>query len=163
MAKVVLPKSDPAGLILVAKSGPPGPYLSAKSGPTLPKTVRYSLNEFVLNKTRKACPSIFFSYLGYIIDFFEAGAMYMYVDVIYGWNKSIVQLQNISYCNMAIWSSSVYFLAWEKLHDPDTKQCLRWDLRVAESYIMVLGSDPKQRDVAKATAKRPQLLQSCCR
>ena len=47
MAKVVLPKS-----------GPPGPYLSAKSGPTLPKMVRYSFNEFVLNKTRKACPSI---------------------------------------------------------------------------------------------------------
>ena len=53
-------KSGPAGLILVAKSGPPGPYLSAKSGLTLPKTVRYSFNEFVLNKTRKACPSIFF-------------------------------------------------------------------------------------------------------
>ena len=50
MAKVVLPKSGPAGLILVAKSGPPGPYLSAKNGPTLPKTVRFSSNEFVLTK-----------------------------------------------------------------------------------------------------------------
>ena len=52
MAKVDLPKSGPAGLILVAKRGLPGPYLSAKSGPTLLKTVRYSFNEFVDNKTR---------------------------------------------------------------------------------------------------------------
>ena len=27
--------------------------------------------------------SVYTIYLGYIIDFFEAGAMYMYVDVIY--------------------------------------------------------------------------------
>lgn len=87
-------KSGPAGLILVAKSGPPGPYLSAKNGPTLPKTVRYSLNEFVLNKTCKACPSYFsgliaqfIQYLGYVV---EAGAVYMYkyVDVIYEWHSA---------------------------------------------------------------------------
>ena len=80
-------KSGPAGLILVAKSGPPGPYLSAKNGPTLPKTVRFSSNEFVLNKTRKACPSNFSSLIAQLYNIWgtytvvEAGALYMYMYV----------------------------------------------------------------------------------
>ena len=73
-----------------------------------------------------------------------------------------LQLHNISYCTWLYGLRAFISLPGNGSMIPGTKQCLRWDLRVAESYIMVLRSDPKQRDVAKATAKRPQLLQSCC-
>ena len=89
-------KSGPAGLILVAKSGPPGPYLSAKNGPTLPKTVRFSSNEFVLNKTRKACPSNFSGLIAQLYNIWGTYTVYIYINIkriIHEWNEYIVHAQ----------------------------------------------------------------------
>ena len=56
-----------------------------------------------------------------------------------------LQLHNVSYCTWLYGLRAFISLPGKGSMIPGTKQCLRWDLRVAESYIMVLGSSKTKR------------------